>query len=178
MDNLLVVDVQPQYHQWCGPVASRVAQAINECTGNVIIMFVGEDFSEDTAESVREYLVEHGASEEALDCARFIEKDYGFFRGWMDSGVSHDAIISVARYMKKTRIWESEDIDPDTLATLADDDSLPNTPIRLPHFDDSSFSYIKDWKTCGGGSEECLREIEIWLAANDHQFDRVCHLTY
>lgn len=175
---LLVVDVQPAYSDFCDHIARKVAQRINNTVKPVTIMWVGEDFTEDTEADVREYLRSHGARPGRLAEARFIEKDYGFFRGWMDNGVDTDHIVKVGADMLKRGRYSSEDID---LEMLFEGD-VPDLPeldsLRSPSFDDRTLRSFTSFETCGGGARECLAEMELWLQMRGKPFTRLEALVY
>ena len=121
---LLVVDVQPAYSQWCEPVARQVAKRINNTRKPTVVMWVGEGVTSDTEDDVREYLRAHGARPGKLAYCDFVEKDYGFFRGWMDNGVADEDIIKVGTEMLRQGHYSSEDLDLPELFG----DNLPDLP--------------------------------------------------
>lgn len=173
---LLVVDIQPAYNSNCAFVAQKVAQRINNTVKPVVVMWVGEGLTSDSEESVRDYLRAHGARPGRLDTCAFIEKDYGFFRGWMDSGVSHDSIVTAGKALMSERSGcSSADLD---LEALLGDIDLPMDPLYRPCFDEQKLQYISAFETCGGGSNECLAEIELWLRMQGKPFTRLDHLVY
>lgn len=175
---LLVVDVQPAYSEYCQNVARQVAQRINNTVKPTLIMWVGEGITPDCEDSVREYLHEHGARPGKLAQARFIEKDYGFFRSWMDNGVDPDTIVKVGRHLMHRGSRTSLDVDLDELLQgevpwVADGD-----PLYLPNFNEGAFMPFSGFETCGGGSEQCLAEIELWLKIQQKSFKRLSSLVY
>lgn len=181
--SLLVVDVQPAYSQWCDAVVSGVVKRINNTRKPTIIMWVGQGVTNDTEEEVREYLVSHGARRSKLAQATFVEKDYGFFRGWMDNGVDSDMIVRVGRYMLQHRMYSSEDIDLEALLGSDEFEAFEATRpkydfLMAPSFDETTFRYFDVFETCGGGSEECLAEIELYLQMRGKEFARLDNLVY
>jgi len=175
---LLVVDVQPAYRSHCDIIATQVAQQINYTSNPVNIMWVGEGLTADTMEDVWEYLSAHGARQFALERANFIEKDYGFFRSWMDLGVPKEDIIKVGSYMLKHGLYSSSDID---LMELYDGD-VPEFPewdhLCPPCFDHQRLLSLDALEICGGGADECLAEIELWLHMKGKPFTRLDALVY
>ena len=175
---LLVVDVQPAYSAYCDTVAAQVAQRINNTVKPVTIMWVGKGITRDCEDSVREYLRSHGARPGRLAQATFVEKDYGFFRGWMDQGVSAEDIIKVGKHLYKEGLFTSEDVDLDALY----DGNAPWVPpldrILVPAFDARRMLSLDAFETCGGGSEECLAEIELWLQVKGKPFKRLQSMVY
>ncbi|MFY2597355.1 hypothetical protein ACOTHJ_15675 [Achromobacter xylosoxidans] len=175
---LMVVDVQPAYRNWCAPVARQVAQRINNTRKPVIIFWVGDDITDDTESEVREYLREAGAYGPRLEQATFVEKGYGFFRGWMDSCVRSDIIIQTGKQLLARNLRSSEDLDLADLLGLPETELPTYDHIHLPHFDDSSLLSFDSLETCGGGSRACLAEMELYLQMHDKPYKRLEHLTY
>lgn len=175
---LLVVDVQPAYSAACNMVAAQVAQRINNTVKPVTILWVGEGLTQDCEESVREYLRSYGARPGRLAQANFVEKDYGFFRGWMDQGVSAENIVKVGKHLYQKGLFSSEDVDMDALY----DGNAPWLPkwdrLATPSFDARRLLSLDAFETCGGGSEECLAEMELWLQVKDKPFKRLHSLVY
>lgn len=184
--SLLVVDVQPGYRNWCGHIAPAVAKRINNTRKPVNIFWVGEGFTNDTEEDVRDYLNMHGARPGKLDQCHFIEKDYGFFRSWMDSGVDRDFIVAVGKRMMAQGVYGSEDLDLFDLQHMYEDrlfesliESVPDSdPLRMPSFAPGRLQYFDAFETCGGGNAECLAEIELWLEMKGKSYERLDHLIY
>ena len=178
---LLVVDVQPAYHDWCGAIARDVAKRINNTRKPTVIMWVGEDITSDTEADVRYYLHEHGARPGKLAQCAFIEKDYGFFRNWMDSvGYDRDTLITVGKELIRLKLHSSEQLD---LADMLGGDVAADLAecagdIRLPHFDSRAMTHLLRFDTCGGGAEECLAEIELLLEMQGKPYTQLTHLTY
>lgn len=175
---LLVVDVQPAYSANCEFIAARVAQRINNTTKPVTILWVGEDLTSDCEDAVRAYLREHGARPGRLAQANFVEKDYGFFRPWMDQGVDTADIVKVGTHMLKHGLYSSEDIDLEELYQGA----VPTFPqwdrLSRPGFDDRRLINLTGFETCGGGSDQCLAEMELWLQMKGKPFKRLDSMIY
>ncbi|WP_434716145.1 hypothetical protein [Paraburkholderia sp. A3RO-2L] len=175
---LLVVDVQPQYDAFCGYIASQVATRINNTVKPVSIMWVGDGLSNDSEETVREYLRDYGARPQRLAQASFIEKGYGFFRGWMDNGVASHDIIKVGRNMLQRGLYSSDEVDLEQLYA----GNVPQLPdvdlLHRPSFDDGRLRMMDRFETCGGGSAECLAEVELWLQMVGKPFCRLDSMVY
>ena len=175
---LLVVDVQPAYRADCEFIAARVAQRINNTRKPVTIVWVGSSLTDDCEESVREYLRMHGARPGRLAEALFIEKDFGFHRPWMDYGVADEDIVKVGKHMLQHGFSSSELVDLEELFQ-GDVPDLPRYDrLSLPHFDSRRMMCMSGFETCGGGSEACLAEMELWLQMKDKPFKRLDSLVY
>lgn len=173
---LLVVDVQPAFDTHCHYVARRVAQRINNTAKPVVVLWVGEGLTDDTEDSVRDYLRAHGARPGRLGLARFVEKDFGFFRPWMDWGVAPEHIVTVGKALLAAPGGNtSESLD---LEELLGDVPVPSSPLFWPSFDDRRLTHLSTFETCGGANQECLAEVELWLQMQGKPFKRLDHLVY
>ena len=175
---LLVVDVQPAYSADCKFIAERVAKRINNTRKPVTIVWVGSGLTDDSEESVREYLHYHGARPGRLEQAHFVEKDFGFYRPWMDYGVAEDDIIKVGRHMLQNGLSSSELVDLEELFQGEVPDVPRHDCMSLPYFDSRRMMCLSGFETCGGGSEACLAEMELWLQMKDKPFKRLDSLVY
>lgn len=176
---LVIVDVQPAFRSFCDCIAKQVAQQLNRARCPVVIYWVGEGLTDDTEDTVRWYLGRNGATQSRLAEARFIEKDYGFLRGWMDWGVEPDIIIKAGKALLKNGVNDSRNID---LTSVLDEYDLhclpPVSPLMLPAFDIQSMLAVENVDICGGGTEQCLAEMEYVLAMHNKPYNRLSHLTY
>jgi hypothetical protein len=198
--NLLIIDVQPEYHNYSKRILPGIQRMIEQSNGRVVIVF--NDFGGgDTPEQVFNYLAGHDEDydgyvyddetddyipaeqsplETKLQNAQFIQKEYGFLRGWMDNGVADKIIIEVIRAMYQQRVYDSRDLDPESLSEDAQD--------ILENMSDSI--HVQDWVPVtllkslqlfymmGGGRNECLREIELICNAFNIRYKRIDSLIY
>lgn len=183
---VVVVDVQPAYNKWCGNMARDLMKALVRMRGPVAAVFVGEGITSDTEDDVKQYWLEHGGTEALLRRTQFVEKSYGFFRDWMDSGVADEVIVEAAKFMREQDLWSSEDLDDALLHAACPDLSMEEAEVVLQRgrihrpgeiegvrlFDRAS------WTTCGGGTNECLKEFELWLASRGVAHQRADTFTY
>lgn len=168
-DFLVVVDVQPAYQEVCEEIIYEVIDRMNKSEQPIIFFYIGRELDGDSKYDVIGYLLEHGLDENRIDGIRFIEKEYGFFRNWMDSGVSHQKIIDTVCYMNKNNIndikkfsdidWKNTVGDRYSHKAFADDD------FYLPSFNQKMFKdkVIDNLEIIGGGRYECLLEIDFFL---------------
>lgn len=175
---LLVVDVQPAYGSFSDCIAKRVAQRINNTCKPVLIYWVGEGLTEDTEQDVYDYLRKAGAYRPRLDQATFVEKGYGFYRQWMDNGVPPEMIVNAGIAMNEQGLYSSSQLD---LESLFGDQAgeLPRWgDITRPGFNDARLLACDGFETCGGGREECLAEMELFLQIHHKPYARLEHLVY
>jgi hypothetical protein len=201
--NLLIIDVQPEYDDWCNSILPRVQSMIEKSNGGVFVVY--NDFGGgDSLEDVFSYLAgssdeedyyddetdeyqepEQSAIAEKLNNAKFYQKEFGFLRDWMDQGVSDSTIIEVIRLMAQHRASDSRDLDYDSISDRAKHD-LENNGID---FEDSGISMqewvpvhflksISPFYMMGGGRNECLREIELFCNAFNIRYKRIDSLIY
>lgn len=176
---LLVVDVQPEFSFVADYVVKAVAAQINRARSTVIC-WVGQGMSDDTEEDVRHYLRKHGATKQALNNAIFVEKDYGWLRGWMDYGVDDEDIITVLSDMRAKNRHDTLDYTRNDLEDLLGHSRFPHDdPLHSKGaFDPTPLLQHSEWQICGGGTDECLHEMELWLNANGKQTERLDSCIY
>lgn len=168
-DILVVVDVQPAYQDSCEDIIYEVIEKINKSEKPIVFFFVGRDLDCDTKSDVIGYLLEHGIEENRIDGIRFIEKDYGFFRSWMDCGVPHDIILKTIQYMNKEHINDTRNFNEEdwsnTVGNKYSKSVYTEDPLYLPNFNQKMFKdkAIDNFELIGGGRYECLLEIEFFL---------------
>lgn len=179
--NILVCDVQPAYHHRCKFITPKICELLNNQTGRRVVLFNGEGTTDDDTLSVIEYYIENGLDQGQIDNIEFIEKEYGFFRSWMDYGVSDSVIIKVVRAMVMQRTHDSRYLELSTILTPAEFDEVPQIDdcIYLPSFLD--FKLLKNLSPffmMGGGEKECLREIELICNSLNIKYKRIKNLIY
>jgi len=198
--NLLIIDVQPEYSNASDSILPGIQRMIQQTNGKVIIVY--NDFGGgDTEESVFNYIAgrdlefdgyeydededdyvpsQPSPIEHKLQQAQFIQKEYGFLRGWMDNGVEDSIIIEVIRAMYQHKVYDSRDLELEWVSEDAQEVLENNAdsifvqdwvPIQLLHS-------IRPFYMMGGGRNECLREIELLCHAFNIKFKRIDSLIY
>lgn len=194
---VICVDVQPEY---CGdnPKCEKIINfvAIRQ-TGPVLMFVNAEDMGQtgDTVAGVREYwentvreITNNYDNEQPVNWRRFqiVDKGYGYFRSWMDSGIDPAVIIAAVRelYLQKKSDSRELTFPPFNQRTtlqslimgameeLGDDPLIVNwtSVAQLKRF---SGAYI-----VGGGRNECLREVELLMNAFNIRYKRIDSLVY
>lgn len=202
--NLLIVDVQPEYDRWCRRILPGVQNLIEKCRAKIVIVyndFGGGDemvdvqhylsgVSEEDAYGVYndetdEYEAEQTVLQQKLQQATYYQKEFGFLRPFMDQGVSNAVIIEIMRAMYQRKVTDSRDMPLETMSERVQQDINRNGI----GWDDEGIS-VQDWVPVGmlkqlspfylvgGGTEECLREIELICNAFNIRFTRIDSLTY
>jgi hypothetical protein len=177
--NILIVDVQPAYDPYCKRVVGKIADLINNHRGNITVLYNAEGMTNDTEYDVISYFEEHGVEYDNLEKLNMVEKEYGFFRGWMDNGVDDRIILKIIRAMVTQRVNDSRDLNLEEI--LGDDfDSVPEyDSIYMPDFMSlGTLRNMSPFYMCGGGRTECLREIELICNAFNIRYKRMNNLIY
>ena len=189
--NVLCVDIQPEYADWCDEIASDAAEFLNKQTGKIVILYNGEGQTSDTSSDVVDYLYKYGF-DPAKNNFSVISKNYGFFRAWMDSNVSPTIILKVIREMVMRRMHDSEQLN---LEDILDKNEMNNLDRKIGYntiwgktrYDNI---YLPDFMTVaqlrnlspfyliGGGRYQCVAEIELICNAFNIRYKRIDKLIY
>lgn len=197
---VIVVDVQPAY---CDNdlICRDIIEFVNRQTGPVL-MFVNAEqdgLTDDTVESIRNfwndsvcppgerYIYDKESDEvienpnvPRIDWNRFtiVDKGYGYFRSWMDRGVSPAVIIKVIRALYQEKKWDSDSLD---LEDLLRDEWQPWMSSESLTVQWTSVAQLKRFAGAyivGGGRNECLREVELLMNAFNIPYRRIDSLVY
>ena len=156
--SLIICDVQPHdVGRFITFDMYKFADFVNEYD-SILVLYNGADLGWESEDEMYEYYSEIGID---VDKCEFYEKYYAFFRSMMDYGYDESEILDVLAFMKKNRIYNSEDIDEKNKEKLGIEEF--NDSIYIP---DELADKLKKWSgsdLCGGGKNECLAEIEILM---------------
>jgi len=193
----IVVDVQPEYCPM-SDVCEKIISFVNKQTGPVLMFVNAEDsgLTSDTIDSIKLYWEEivtelsgDYEDESPVNWDRFeiVDKGYGYFRSWMDSGMDSRIIIATIRELYSQRESDSRDL-------VFPDDVKKMTPIQLEIQDAieemGDDPLIVNWISVGqlrkfngayimgGGRDECLREVELLMNAFNIKYKRIDSLVY
>ena len=167
-DCLVIVDIQPEYQRDFDLMIYDMVAKINETNKPIICFYVGRELSLDDKYSVIGLFLENGVDENKVNEMKFIEKDFGFFRCWMDLGVKEDIILNTLRVMYENGINDSRNLsDENWDEILSTEDRktffLYDEPLIIPDFDKRLLNYFDNFELIGGGRWECLEEINLYL---------------
>lgn len=203
--SVICVDVQPEYSGMNdgdeNPVFEQIIRFVNRQTGPVLMFVNAEDqgMTGDTVQDIKLYWEDTIRGEELereenphpIPWSRFqiVDKGYGYFRGWMDQGISDQTIIKTIRLMYQNKVNDSRELfggeDSDDYALnfkqfigpefehwmLSDNISVNWTSVaQLKRF---SGSYI-----VGGGRNECLKEVELLMNSFNIKYTRINSMVY
>lgn len=201
---IIVVDVQPEYSGIYdgseNPIFEDIINFVNNQTGPVL-MFVNSEkdgYTNDTINDIKEYwndtICPYVYDEETddyvenTDCPKInwnrftiVDKGYGWFRTWMDDGVSENVIIKVIRKLYQMKLHDARQLPKEIIRDLT------GTEFRNWMFDKpfiiywTSIAQLKKFNGAyivGGGRNECLRELELLMNAFNIKYKRIEHLVY
>lgn len=187
--DIIVVDVQPFYHNYHSHLTPKLVDLLNESSGDILYFYNGCEVGiEDKVPEVADYLIEHGLDEDRADEIEFVEKSYAWFRGWMDNGVDEDDLVKVANYMLRTNNSDSRDLEEEDYQRIFgnDEDLIEeliemDDPLFIPEFDAggdggrwmSPQQLLRQYNGAiltGGGVNECLAEIRLLMEALGMRF--------
>lgn len=182
MNPLMVVDVQPGYASaimpWLPGAILKTMRQTEEGTP-ILVVSVNEELTGDTPASIEMFWRDQGMDDDLFSRVTFLEKDYAFFRGWMDNGVDDDEIVAAVQALRQHRVGDSRRLDSSVLEEIAPHGASLASPLYLPWELEQQRAYRQPaWRLCGGGRDECLKEIELWLASMRIGFERLDHLVY
>ena len=193
----IVVDVQPEYCPM-SDVCEKIISFVNKQTGPVLMFVNAEDsgLTSDTIDSIKLYWEEivtelsgdyEDASPVNWDRFEIVDKGYGYFRSWMDSGIDSRIIIATIRELYSQRKSDSRDLVfpddvkemtmiqseiQDAIEEMGDDPLIVNW-ISVGQLRKFNGAYIM-----GGGRDECLREVELLMNAFNIKYKRIDSLVY
>lgn len=185
--SLIIVDVQPEYEKYISFSIEGLCEFINEKIEegyNVGILFNGEDtLGMISKNDLIYFYLENGLNEEYIDDIKWYDKGFAFFRYCIDIGVSDDDIVKLIKFMNSNDIYDSRYITDSELWNEFEEE-YDNKELReLLEFADDNITLpeLMDWLKenygsdkifiCGGGVNECLKEVEIALLALDKKFE-------
>jgi hypothetical protein len=213
---VICVDVQPEY---CGiadgdesPVCVDIIKFVVRQTGPVLMFVNAEEqgLSGDTVQSIKQYWDNTICPEEerynyddttdeyrenpncpSVDWRRFtiVDKGYGYFRSWMDVGISPATIIRVIRLLYQNKLTDSRELfggegsdDYDiNMRALIGSEFRPwmlDDPISVNWTSVAQLKRFSGAYLVGGARDRCLREVELLMNAFNIRYRRIDHLVY
>jgi hypothetical protein len=189
--HLVVVDIQPEYASYFG--GSFLREFINflnenyETLAALTFLYNGADTLGMISENdYKFWWIENGLDENIIDSVTFYDKGYAFFRYCMDEGIDEEQIVNLVKYMVEKDVNDSRELDEDFWNEFVD--RFGNQDIRdlLETSDDminipDLMDFLRNYRgiiLCGGGINECLKEVEIALQALNKPFNVLTKFTY
>lgn len=188
--HLVVVDVQPEYESGFGNMGSELAEFINEHMpelDRITFLYNGADtLGMIELNEYQNWWYEQGLEEDIAFNAHYYDKGYAFFRYCMDEGIDEDQIVNLVKYMIAENVHDSRELGEEFWDSFVD--RFGSEDIReLVEFSDDcinipdlmeELSGYGNIVICGGGINECLKEVEIALDALEKPYSKLDEFTY
>jgi len=188
--HLVVVDVQPEYADGFGNLSSQLAQFINEHMpelDRITFLYNGaETLGMIELNEYQNWWYEEGLEEDIAFNAHYYDKGYAFFRYCMDEGIDEDSVTNLVRHMISNDVHDSRDLGDEFwngfVEKYGDEDvrdlvEFSDDALWIPDLMDELKGY-GNIVICGGGVNECLKEVEIALNALDKPYTTISQYTY
>lgn len=135
------------------------------------------------------WLMDKGVDETVIDQSDFYDKGYAFFRYCMDQGIDEEDTVSLVRFMIAHNIHDSRNFNEELWQLFLQENKIEQSDVKdLLEFADDAIhipdliDYLKRFSgnivVCGGGINECLKEVEIALMAMNKQYRVLTKYTY
>lgn len=181
MATLLIIDVQNTYINYINK--TNIINSIQELSKNYHYIYYlwdnvsGQEYSSEIPE---EWSFDEEREDQELSSkfSKIIEKQYGFFRDFMDSQIlNEEDLVELIKFMIKHNIVDGREIAENIDLFDKFNIQFEKSDIKNINFDDYFISIptdlieeLKDsnsYVLVGGGINECLREIAILLKSLD-----------
>jgi hypothetical protein len=191
--NLISVDIQPEYESYITFNLDSFIMFLNKninVINSLTFLYNGQDTLGMVNEAgYRDWLYENGLQEEVLDSARFYDKGYAFFRYCMDEGIEEEETVNLVKYMIQNNINDSRDIDEEMWNGFMQEYGYDSSAVRdllesaadminIPDLMDYLRRFGGKLVICGGGINECFKEVEIALTALGKNYNVLTKFTY
>jgi hypothetical protein len=191
--NLLSIDIQPEYENGFGFVLGDYIRFLNkniDTMNSLTFLYNGKDTVGNMDKNEYSFwLYENGLKESILDYAKFYDKGYAFFRSCMDDGHDEQEIVNLVKYMIKHDINDSRDINEEMWNGFMAEYGYNSSDVRdflepaqdcinIPDLMDYLQKFSGKIVICGGGINECFKEVEIALSALGKNYNVLTKFTY
>lgn len=191
--DLISVDIQPEYKQAISFNLNIFTDYLNkqyESLNSLTFLYNGYDtLGMITENEYINWLFDNGLDEEVINNSKFYDKGYAFFRYCIDESIDEDEIVDLVKYMNNNGINDSREIDEDMWTSFMNEFDYDNSSVReLLEFADDAVNipdlmgYLTNFNSkimlCGGGVNECLKEVEIALKALNKNYNVLSKFLY
>jgi len=191
--DLISVDIQPEYHEAFTFDEMSFGNMINEnydSLARLTFLFNGPDLGFPSEDEYKHWLWEEcGIEEHIVYNSYYYDKGYAFFRYCIDFGVDDDDLADLVKFMVRHDINDSRDMDEEMWILFMKEYNHDQSEVRdLLEFSDDMINipdvmeflqnYNQNIVLCGGGLQECLKEVEIALMAMDKPYRLYTQYTY
>lgn len=185
-----MVDVQPAYCTMFDdnedPKFSKIIKFVNNQVGPILMYVNAEDqgLSDDTIDSIKEFWEDRGFDPNKWTNIKIVDKGYGYFRSWMDYGISDSNIIKTIRLMYQSKVsdsrelfgGENSDIYKQGFRKLLGnnfDEYIITDQLFINWTNVAQLKQFSGAYIMGGGRNECLREVELLMNAFNIKYKRI-----
>ena len=182
---LVVVDVQPAYSYHIN-FGAELTRLIEKRTGETLMYVNAEDTgtSEDTLEEIKIFWWRFGMEEDTMAKLTWFDKGYGNLREAMDTGATDGDIIAVIREMFRQNINDSRELfddDYDKQLEAFGEDNIEWIQNGISIMELNGFDKLKSMSPfylCGGGKDECLKEVMLMCSALNIRYKLIDKFIY
>lgn len=184
-NNIIIVDVQKEYKNYINFNIHEMIE-FTKNFNNILVLYNGQDLGMSSQQDIIDFYYEETEYDEELidnflNKTIFFEKNYGFFRDFMDQCFPRDDIIKLIKYMLRKKIWDIRELNEKDINLLKIADletekleeygfNIPDLAFELPKWSNSI--------VCGGGLEHCLEEVMLLGASLNLNFKIENRFTY
>ena len=189
--NLISVDIQSEYQDGFGFSPWDFGTMINgsyENLNSLTFLFNGPDLGYGSEDDYKWWLIEECEIEESvITGSRFYDKGYAFFRFCMDEGIDDDELVDFIKFMITHDINDSRDIDEEMWRQFMTEYGYQDIQdllepaqdmINIPEVMDFLRPYNGRLMLCGGGIDQCLKEVELALMVLQKPYNVLTQFTY
>jgi hypothetical protein len=182
---LIIIDIQPSYKNYMDIDMNNYVQWLNEHNYlDVLYLFNGPDLGMESEYDIQLWLNEYDLDEN-LDI-RYYEKNYGFFRDFMDE-IDDKTIILIGKYFIQKNIVDIRELSNEEKKEIIKITNIDKQYLTedysfyIPELKDELLSFINkgDKPLCiGGGEYECYKEVILLLEMLDFEWDEESQFIY
>ena len=185
---IISVDIQPEYSKYINFDLNNWVNMLNQHDGIIVFLYNGYDtLGMVNEDDYKMWLYDLGVDEELIySKAIFYDKGYAFFRYCMDNDIDDDDIVGLIKMMIEHNVNDTRELDKEFWDEFIENYGSDNVRELLEFADDCiNIPDLMDFLTrfsniliCGGGQNECLKEVEIALMALNKPYDTMDSFVY
>lgn len=188
--HLVVVDVQPDYEDGFSYWLPEFVDFLNtnhHKFSHITFLFNGPDLGFPDENEYRMWWQENELDDDIISYSSFYDKGYAFFRSCMDMGGDHEGIVNLIKFMISKDINDSRELEEqefwDEFVEIYGNDDIRELMefsgdcVSIPDLMEELRGY-NNILLCGGGENECLKEVEIALDALDKPYNFINRFVY
>ena len=192
---IIVVDVQPAYSgEAHGPhrldMVDGLARFLSKHNGKVLMLvnaeqdgFTDDNIRQDIIPWWQDIFLENRVPTDAMHSWEWFDKGYGFLRAWMTC-VDESTIIKTIREMYSQGVTDSRELFDEDIEKLEAfigeewDPKLYHDPLIVEWISVSKLKEFNGGYICGGGRNECLKEVQLIMNAFNIKYKVIDKFVY